>query len=704
MDVQREVPGLRARRKRLRLHRQLWAAFDAPATRTNRRPGSRSFPKLADIPARRPKAPAPASATAAARPYPALKLLPEARPLAMPRQDLARAPAARPLEGKGMAARRLVLLSGALIIAAVVAAALLHALGRDRLTVLEWVTVVVSTVLSGWVGFGFTSATAGFFAALGSRSALVPPAAAGPAPQGRIAILLPTYNESPGLILAAAEAIAEELRHLDLGDRYDFFILSDTRDEAVAQREAVGVLRLRRRFAGGAQIFYRRRRLNTDRKAGNIGEWVESQGAGYAYMLVLDADSLMAGETIASLSAAMDQDPRLGLLQTVPTIINAETPFARLQQFASRLYGPVFAMGQAWWSGSEGNYWGHNAMIRVAAFAESAGLPHLSGPRPFGGHILSHDFIEAALMRRRGWKVRTVAALPGSYEETPPTLLDTAVRDRRWCQGNLQHARVLGAAGLHWVSRLHLFCGIFAYLAPGLWLVLLACGAAVWPAQRLEPGSAEFTEVTGIFGLMLALLVAPKVMALGLAIGSPSVRAGFGGTANLCVGFLIESLVSLLTTPVMMVMQSVAVVEVLVGRDSGWAPQTREGGELSRRDAWRAHGVHVALGVLGALGAFFLSKYFLMWASPVFLSLTLSALLSLHTSRSRAGRALRRRGVLQIPEEARPPAVVARALELRQAYANEEPLRRQIDVLLRERAAVYQPVAWRAPKLRVLCD
>ena len=379
-----------------------------------------------------------------------------------------------------MALRRLVLISGALIIAAVVAAALLHALGRDRLTVLEWATVVVSTLLSAWVGFGFMSATAGFFAALGSRLAPVSTTsttALGPVPQGRIAILLPTYNESPGLILAAAEAIAEDLRRLGLGARYDFFILSDTRDEAVAQREAAGVVRLRWRFAGGAQIFYRRRLLNTDRKAGNIGEWVETQGADYAYMLVLDADSLMSGETIAALSAAMDQDPRLGLLQTVPTIINAETPFARLQQFASRLYGPVFAMGQAWWSGSEGNYWGHNAMIRVAAFAESAGLPHLSGPRPFGGHILSHDFVEAALMRRRGWKVRTLATLPGSYEETPPTLLATALRDRRWCQGNLQHARLLTAAGLHWVSRLHLFCGIFAYLAPGLWLALLACGA-----------------------------------------------------------------------------------------------------------------------------------------------------------------------------------------------------------------------------------
>ncbi|MGH6971007.1 MAG: glucans biosynthesis glucosyltransferase MdoH, partial [Caulobacteraceae bacterium] len=430
------------------------------------------------------------------------------------------------------------------------------------------------------------------------------------------------YNEDPGLILAAAQTIMEEVARLSLASRYDLFILSDTRDEAIARREAAGFLRLRLRLDEASQVFYRRRPVNTDRKAGNIGDWVETFGASYDFMLVLDADSLMSGETIRALTAEMEADPQLGLLQTAPTVINAETPFARLQQFASRLYGPMYALGLASWSGSEGNYWGHNAIIRVAAFAESAGLPHLTGPKPFGGHILSHDFIEAALIRRRGWAVRTLASLGGSYEETPPTLLDTALRDRRWCQGNLQHARVLGAAGLHWISRLHLVMGILAYVAPALWLALLVCGAIVWPSQHLAPGSPRFWSVTWLFVAMLALLAAPKAMALGLAMGSRRTRAGFGGAARLMAGFLAECVASMLTTPVMMVMQSVAVGEVLMGRDSGWAPQRREGAELTKRDTWRAHRGHVALGLAGALGALLMSRPLLMWASPVFLSLT----------------------------------------------------------------------------------
>jgi membrane glycosyltransferase len=607
----------------------------------------------------------------------------------MPAQDLRRVPSAPRLGSADMAPRRAILMLGAGAIAAVTAAVLIGVLGAGGHPVLDWATILLSTLLSGWVGFGFMTAGAGFVICLTGKARA--PAAAEPgAIVGRTAILMPAYNEDPGLILSAVEAIAEDLRRLGAEDKYDLFILSDTRDGAIARDEAAGLLRLRHRLGGAPAVFYRRREQNTDRKAGNIADWVETHGGAYAYMLVLDADSLMAAETVLSLTAEMEADPRLGLLQTVPTIVNAETPFARLQQFASRLYGPVFAVGQAWWSGSEGNYWGHNAIIRVAAFAESAGLPHLTGPKPFGGHILSHDFIEAALLRRRGWAVRTAAGLAGSFEETPPTLLDSAQRDRRWCQGNLQHARVLNATGLHWVSRAHLAMGVFSYLAPVAWLALLALGAVVWPAARAVHQPGERAAVVGVFAMTLALLALPKLMAFALALGSRRAREGFGGAARLSLSLAIESVVSMLSAPVMMVMQAVAVAEVLLGRDSGWKPQNREGVELSHRDAWRAHGRHVALGVLGGLAALAVSKAFLVWTSPVFLSLALSAGLSLQGSRERTGRALKRHGLFSIPEEEAPPPVLARALELRRAYAAEAAVRRQIASLMREPVPAHE--------------
>ena len=244
-------------------------------------------------------------------------------------------------------------------------------------------------------------------------------------------------------------------------------------------------------------------------------------------MLILDADSLMTGDTIIRLVAAMEEHPKVALIQTLPIVVNARSLFARWQQFAGRLYGPLLAAGIAWWHGSEGNYWGHNAIIRVRAFAQYAGLPELGGRKPFGGHILSHDFIEAALMRRGGWAIHMAPKLGGSYEESPPTLSDFAARDRRWCQGNLQHLALLPTRGFHWVSRLHLLTGIGSYLTAPLWLIFLMSGILVslqaqfvrpeyfpkgyslfpqWPAQ--DPILAAW-----VFVGTMGMLIAPKLLA-----------------------------------------------------------------------------------------------------------------------------------------------------------------------------------------------
>lgn len=668
-------------------------AFAGPKTRHRRRRISPLEPVAEPIAERVAEPVAPAASTPPPRrpAYPAFRSMPARAPLAMPQQRLdAAAPDRAPrLEvSSGVAPARLLLILGACAFGLLNGAALTQVLGRDGLlNGWELAVILLSTLLGAWLAFGFLSATAGFVVAFPARRSPVPAPVAGT--RSRTAILLPVYNEDPGLVLACVQAMAEDVRDVGLAERCDFFILSDTRDVAVAGAEAVGLLRVRGRLAGGPRIYYRRREHNTDRKAGNIGEWVETHGGAYDYMLVLDADSLMSGETVAELIVRMEADPALGLLQTVPRIVNAATPFARLQQFANRLYGPIFARGQEWWSGAEGNYWGHNAIIRTAAFAACARLPHLSGPRPFGGHIMSHDFVEAALLRRGGWAVRTLTSLAGSYEESPPTLLDTAARDRRWCQGNMQHIRVLRSAGLHWVSRLHLICGVLAYVAPLLWLALLVSGAMVWPAQHVTVGSRAYVCILGLFAMSLGLLAAPKAMALVLALRDADVRRGFGGASRLVLGVVAEIVGALLVTPVMMVMQSVAVVEVLLGRDSGWAAQHRQGVALSRREAWRAHGGHVALGALGAVGAFFLSHEVLLWTSPVFLSLTLSALLSVRTSRRLSGEPSRE-PLFQTPEDADPPPVLQRARMLRGAYAAERDMRWKIEALMRAPAAVYE--------------
>jgi membrane glycosyltransferase len=616
-----------------------------------------------------------------------LTLLPQPCCLNMPAQDLksGRLAALDPCAVTNR--RRLALLAVTGAMTLVAGGVMITLLAGGGLSLLEWTAAVLFVVLFGWIAFGFVSAVAGFLTHW--QDGGVAPGPDLPIVTRRTALLAPTYNEDPGRIISAIQAMYEDLDDRGVAELYDFYVLSDTRDEATARAEATAVLRLRSRLGNQAGIFYRRRHRNTDRKAGNIADWVGRHGAAYPFMLILDADSLMSADTIIRLTAAMEADQHLGLLQTAPTIVNAETPFARLQQFASRAYSPMMAEGQHWWSGSEGNYWGHNAILRTRAFADHAGLPHLPGRRPFGGHIMSHDFVEAALLRRGGWKVRLAANLSGSYEETPPTLLDMAIRDRRWCQGNLQHAGVVGASGLHWVSRLHMIRGIMSYLTSPLWLVLLLAGTGVW----LQHGSA--LHIAGrpavwLFTLTMSLLVAPKLLAGLLVNQTKSVRRSFGGPVRFWISIVVEIVLSALIAPVQMLMQSMAVFDVLIGRDAGWATQQRDPGRMSRKEAWRAHGGHMAIGLVAAAIACSLDPAMFWWASPVYLGLIASAPLSLLLAQPALGRMFTALGLFVTPEERAQPFVVARAAELRTAYDREKGTRWQIELLLRKPAPLYE--------------
>ncbi len=328
-------------------------------------------------------------------------------------------------------------------------------------TVLEAMLLGFFLLLLAWIAFSFMSAIAGFFVLITRRTGgLAIDRDNFPSDlSSRTAMLLPTYNEDPHELIARLRAMYESVGATGHDHQFDWFLLSDTTDPDIWVREEMAFIALRR-DCGPDRLYYRHRSDNTARKSGNIAEWIRRFGAAYDHMIVLDADSLMAGDTIVRLAHAMELNSSAALIQTQPIIVNARSLFSRLQQFAGRVYGPLIATGNAWWHSTESNYWGHNAIIRVRAFAEHAGLPELRGRRPFGGHILSHDFVEAALMRRSGWAVYMAPELGGSFEEVPPSILDFAARDRRWCQGNLQHIGVLPARGLHWVSRVHLLTGI----------------------------------------------------------------------------------------------------------------------------------------------------------------------------------------------------------------------------------------------------
>ena len=536
------------------------------------------------------------------------------------------------------------------------------------------------------------SALAGFAVLLfRSRDALgIDPDAPLPALHSRNAMLLPTYNESPHRIMARLRAIHESVEATGHATQFDWYVLSDTTDPSVWIAEEKCFVRLRHEL-GARGLFYRHRPENTARKSGNIEDWVRRFGAGYDHMIILDADSLMTGDTIVRLAAAMEAHRHVALIQTLPIVVNATTLFARLQQFAGRLYGPLIAAGIAWWHGSEGNYWGHNAIIRVRAFAQDAGLPELRGRKPFGGHILSHDFVEAALMRRSGWAIHMAPRLGGSFEECPPSLLDFAARDRRWCQGNLQHLAVLPARGLHWVSRLHLLTGIGSYLTAPLWLSFLVLGILIslqaqfvrpeyfpkgfslfpqWPAQ--DPILAAW-----VFLATMGLLIVPKLLAYVLLLTQPNNRRHFGGAFAAFAGILIETFLSGLIAPVMMIFQSTAVGEILLGRDAGWQVQRRDDGGVARGEIIRRYALPTAFGIMMAATAYAVSLPLLLWMAPVMFGLLLAIPIAVLSSTAGSASASRRPRLFGTPEQTAPPQVLIRANELANAphQAFDCPLR-----------------------------
>src|SRR3984957_4679470 len=403
--------------------------------------------------------------------------MPSFAPLAMPAQSFRRfSPRDRralvaPAFAKPPILTRIAVFGGALALTAYGAYQMFKVVSIGPITPLEWVIAVLFVMTFSWITLSFTSTLVGFFWLLAHRRGREP----SPRLRERTAVVMPIYNEAPSRVFAAMQAIFEDVERTGQADAFDFFFISDTTDSNVWVAEERAFLSIRARLPQ-ARLFYRRRRKNWSRKAGNISDFVTHWGGQYPHMVVLDADSLMTGDAIVGLAAAMEADPDAGIIQSLPLIVNRNTMFARLQQFAARITGPVMAAGLSAWMGHDGNYWGHNAIIRTRAFADHCGLPDLRGRPPFGGHILRHDFVEAGLMLRARYTVYMLPNLGGSYEESPPSLIDLAARDRRWCQGNLQHARIIGARGFRVATGQHLANGIMGYLSSPLWMAQLLVG------------------------------------------------------------------------------------------------------------------------------------------------------------------------------------------------------------------------------------
>jgi membrane glycosyltransferase len=482
------------------------------------------------------------------------------------------------------------------------------------------------------------------------------------------ALIFPIYNENVVRVLEGLRATYDSLKRTGELERFDFFILSDSTSPDKWIEEERRWSDLVRELGALGRIYYRRRTLNEGKKSGNVRDFLNSWGRRYRYFVCFDADSMMRGETLVDLVKMMEVHPDVGLIQTVPGLINAESLFGRMQQFANRFYAPIFITGLNFWAQSFGNYWGHNAIIRTEPFMHYCDLPQLPGRKPFGGQILSHDFVEAALMLKENWQVWMAYDLEGSYEEAPQGLIENAQRDRRWCQGNLQHSLLLLAKGLRGVSRMHLLLGIFGYLSGPLWLAFLLTFSfirwtdllselSVLPVRGFFPylDLSATAHAFFIFSICMTVIMLPKVLALlDLAFDSERRRA-FGGLARTTLSVVGETLFSTLHAPLQMLWHTRFVITLLLGMGVSWGTQNRDADGTEWEYAVRRHWGHVLVGVVWGGLVFWLDEITFWWFLPVLAGMMVSIPLSVLTSRSSGGRWAKKAGLFLVPEEVSPP-------------------------------------------------
>ena len=517
-----------------------------------------------------------------------------------------------------------------------------YVIPTDSALLTKFLMVALFVLTFAWIALFFWSSIFGFFELLFRRG--VPGITwvlEDTKLSTRTAVLMPVYNECSRDVFANLLAMADDLDKTGQGKSFDMFVLSDTTNPKLWVEEERCWLEAKKLMPETINLYYRRRAKNTARKSGNIEDFCVKWGCYYDFMIVLDADSLMNGKTMLKMAQLMENNQHTGIIQA----------------------------GLAYWQVGDSNYWGHNAIIRVKAFMECCGLPVLEGKAPFGGHILSHDFVEAALIRRGGWSAWLLPELKGSYEGPPPTMIDFAGRDRRWCQGNMQHIKILLSKHLHPVSRIHFTIGIMSYLSSPIWLCFLLVGLAIALGRVIFP-PVYFPEVHTL------LLIFPKFLGLIIYyINEKKTRGAFKS-------MLAEIVMSALSAPIMMMFQSKFVLEIFTGHAVGWSTQNRGDRGTSCKEAFQRHIWHTVLGIVTTIVVALYARQLFWWMLPITVGLMFSIPISMLTSRVSAGRWAKRHNYFVIPEELNVPQIMQKAAFYEQELGKTEVSAQGVELLL----------------------
>jgi membrane glycosyltransferase len=555
--------------------------------------------------------------------------------------------------------RRLVILTLNIATYLTMSVVMARVLGAGGWTSIDVVLFACFLIATPWTVLGFWNAAIGLWLLHGRRDGLVqvaPFAAAGDSRDPirlKTAVLMTLRNEDPERALLRLRTVKDSIERTGEGASFAYFILSDTSSPAVAAAEEAAFAAWREEVADPARIVYRRRRANTGFKAGNVRDFCESFGRDYDVMLPLDADSLMTGEAIVRLVRMMQAYPRLGILQSLVVGAPASSAFARIFQFGMRHGMRAYTFGSAWWIGDCGPFWGHNALVRIAPFRDHCDLPILPGGPPLGGHILSHDQVEATLMRRAGYEVRVLPEENGSWEDNPPTLFQFSTRDLRWCQGNLQYAKLLGLPGLLPMSRFQLAWAILMFVGiPAMTLMI-----ALTPLKFLDQDLASFPGglAAGLYAAFLAMYLSPKIAGLADVLLTKGGVARHGGRGRFLASALIEIVFSFLLGAVTTFRITVFMTALLFGRSVIWSGQARDAHGIASATAVRKLWPPFLFGCLVCGSLAWLSPVTLAWSLPLTFGYLAAMPFAVATASPAFGRSLARHRLCAIPEEIEPP-------------------------------------------------
>jgi membrane glycosyltransferase len=530
-----------------------------------------------------------------------------------------------------------------------------------------WVDVVLFVCFAlgtPWTVLGFWNALIGLWLLhfRGDAMAQVAPyAPAGDAPMPlhiKTAIFMTVRNEDPGRAILRLKTVKASVDATGEGGAFSYFVLSDTNNPEVGAAEEKAVAAWKAADPDGDRIVYRRREVNTAFKAGNVHDFCERWGRDYALMLPLDADSLMAGPEIVRMVRMMQAHPKIGILQSLVVGMPSSSGFARIFQFGMRHGMRSYTMGQAWWVGDCGPFWGHNALVRIKPFHEQCGLPILSGKPPLGGHVLSHDQVEATLMRRAGYEVRVLPEERGSWEENPPTMLEFAQRDVRWCQGNMQYTKLLNLPGLYPMSRFQLVWAILMFAGIPAWTLMLAL-LPVATYQSRDIPDFPVTLASGLYITFFVMYLMPKIAGLLDAMLTRGGVRRYGGWLRFVAGAAIELVFSFLQGAVSTIRTSIFMIGLLFGKSVVWGGQSRDAQKLSWEDAAWSLWPQTLFGILVCGALLVIQPAVFWWSLPLTAGYLLAVPFAVLTAEPRFGRFLQWLGICGIPEDFTTPAEVS---------------------------------------------